>query len=167
MIHSIFRVHEGGGDSLLGSTRIVMPHHPPPLDIIITLFQKRAFKFQKKGSNEESLSSFLGTLRVTTVKLHWKGLKGIQTAKWGCPKYLKTNRRCDAFETFLFNRRNKSSDVDPDPVGSALIWVRGSGSAFRMRIRIQRTYKIRGKAEFNQQIYCFFFVGNYILYVWN
>ena len=34
-------------------------------------------------------------------------------------------------------------DPDQDLVGSALIWVRG-------RIRIQR-YKMKGKAEFNQQ----------------
>ena len=43
-----------------------------------------------------------------------------------------------------------SNDVDPDPVGSAFIWVRGSGSAFRR-------YIMKGKAEFNQQIFGVFF----------
>ena len=45
-------------------------------------------------------------------------------------------------------------DPDPDPVGSWFIWVCGSGSVFRIRIRIQRhkiTDKMKGKAEFNQQ----------------
>ena len=46
------------------------------------------------------------------------------------------------------------SDVDPDPVDSGFIWVRGSG--FRIRIRIQR-YKMKGIAEFNQQFFAFFF----------
>ena len=38
----------------------------------------------------------------------------------------------------------QSSDVDPDlgPVGSAIIWVRGS-----------RWYKMKGKEEFNQQFF--------------
>ena len=47
--------------------------------------------------------------------------------------------------------------MDPDPVGSA----------FRMEypwIRIQG-YKIKGKAEFNQQIFRVFFQGNYIFQV--
>ena len=38
--------------------------------------------------------------------------------------------------------------MDPDPVGSPLIWI--------------RRYKLIGKAECNQQILGFFFVGNYI-----
>ena len=42
-----------------------------------------------------------------------------------------------------------TNDVDPDPVKSAFIWVRGFGSAFRLRIRIHR-YKMKGKAEFNK-----------------
>ena len=37
-----------------------------------------------------------------------------------------------------------ASDLDPDPVGSAFIWVCGSGS---------RGIKLREKAEFNQQIF--------------
>ena len=45
-------------------------------------------------------------------------------------------------------------DLDPDPVGSALIWVRVSGSEFRMQIRIQR-YKMKGNAEFNPQSFFF------------
>ena len=52
----------------------------------------------------------------------------------------------------------KSSDVDPDLVGSAFIWVRGSGSVFRMRIQIQR-YNMKEKTGF-------FFVRNYIFQVW-
>ena len=54
---------------------------------------------------------------------------------------------------FLFKRYHtmhvytKRSDVDPDPVGSALIWI--------------QRYKIKGKAEFNQQIFVFFCVKLY------
>ena len=43
---------------------------------------------------------------------------------------------------------------DPDPVRSGFIWVCGSGSGFRIQIRIQRykiTDKMKGIAEFNQQ----------------
>ena len=43
-----------------------------------------------------------------------------------------------------------NSDIDPDPVGSAFIWS---------CIRIQR-YKMKGKAEFNQQSLGFSFVRN-------
>ena len=37
---------------------------------------------------------------------------------------------------------------DVDPVGSAFIWVRRSGSTFRMRIRV---YKMKGKAGWHQK----------------
>ena len=40
-------------------------------------------------------------------------------------------------------------DLDPDPVGSAFIWVRGSGS--------ESSHKMKGKAEFNQRIFGFLF----------
>ena len=49
-----------------------------------------------------------------------------------------------------------TSDVDPDPVGSGFIWVRGSGSGFGLRIqRYKITEKMKGKAKFNQQKFFF------------
>ena len=42
-----------------------------------------------------------------------------------------------------------TSDVDPDPVGSVFVWARGSESGSKCK-------KMRGKAEFNQQILGFF-----------
>ena len=71
------------------------------------------------------------------------------------------------YNLFYLNREYRlslvvpTSDVDPNPVGSAFISVRESGSAFR--IRIQRC-KMKGKAEFNQ-IFFYFFVGNYVFQV--
>ena len=49
-----------------------------------------------------------------------------------------------------------SSDVDPDPVGSAFIWVRGSGS---------RGIKLRKKQSLTKKMS--FFVRNSIFQVWN
>ena len=43
------------------------------------------------------------------------------------------------------------SDVDPDPVGSAFIWVRGSGS---------RGIKLREKQTLTNNFLKVFFVGN-------
>ena len=56
------------------------------------------------------------------------------------------------------------SDVDPDPVGSGFIWVRGSGFWIQIK-RYKIIDKMEGKAEFNQQK-SFFFAGNYIFQVW-
>ena len=62
--------------------------------------------------------------------------------------------------------------VDPNPVGSGFIWVRGSGfiwvrgSGFRIWIRIQR-YKIKGKAEFNQQIFEVYIFKSELQKVWS
>ena len=56
---------------------------------------------------------------------------------------------------FLVTKRivvPKYRDVDPNPVGSAFIWVRGSGTEFKMRIRIQ-WYKIRDKSRVKPTIF--------------
>ncbi len=43
----------------------------------------------------------------------------------------------DFFSVHAFLPLKKTRVLDPDPHGSALIWVAGSGSAYKYRIRIQ------------------------------
>ncbi len=45
------------------------------------------------------------------------------------------------FQTLKIAIRTGARVSDPDPHGSALIWVAGSGSAFKLRIRIQESKK--------------------------
>ena len=47
-----------------------------------------------------------------------------------------------------------ANDVDSDPVGSAFIWVPGSGS---------KGMKLREKQSLTKKIWGFFWGGNYIL----
>ncbi len=51
------------------------------------------------------------------------------------------------------------SDPDPCLHGSALIWVAGSGSAFNMRIRIQRDQKWPTKKEKKKRNFMFWIAG--------
>ena len=72
------------------------------------------------------------------------GDQGLGLTKKGLPKkkrgVIQKNKEgihpLYIFMTLCFSKRNlvsfeEISDVDPDPVGSAFIWVRGSGSGSR------------------------------------